>query len=247
LAKEELPVKKTKALILDSFGIDILNEKYLSNVAEISANMIQSIVNTTFDSIIQLLIALFILFFMLINYKELENWFLQNVPLKKNNLSSLNKKLKGMIISNAVGVPLVSLLQACVALIGFLIIGLPDAFSWFILMIFAGMVPVVGTALVYIPAVIVMIANGQVTEGYILLAFCILIVGSVDNVFRFLIQKKMADVHPLITVFGVILGVNLFGFIGIIFGPILFSLLFWMFNLYKLEFIDNEVEQKIED
>ena len=50
------------------------------------------------------------------------------------------------------------------------------------------------------------------------------VIGTVDNIFRFILQKKLGDVHPLITVFGVIIGLNIFGFIGLIFGPILISM-----------------------
>jgi predicted PurR-regulated permease PerM len=58
----------------------------------------------------------------------------------------------------------------------------------------------------------------------------------VDNLFRFWLQKRMGDTHPLITIFGVILGINLFGFIGLIFGPILISLFLLMIQIYHREF-----------
>jgi predicted PurR-regulated permease PerM len=63
---------------------------------------------------------------------------------------------------------------------------------------------------------------------------------NIDNVFRFILQKKIADTHPLITVFGVILGLRLFGFWGIVFGPLLISLFFLLANIFKKEYIDNE-------
>src|SRR5690606_36961810 len=118
----------------------------------------------------------------------------------------------------------------------YLIFGLEGAFGWFILTIFAAMVPVVGAALVYVPAGIYMLAQGDTTNAYLMLAYSFIVVGLADNLFRLWTQKMMADVHPLITIFGVILGINVFGFIGIIFGPILLSLVFWMFRIYKLEF-----------
>lgn len=223
-------------------GIDVLDEKYLANATEIGANIIKTVMNTTIDSVLQFFIALLILYFMLMNYKELDHWLKRNIPLKKDNLTELNANLKNMVISNAVGVPLVSFLQSCVAYIGFVVFGLPDANSWFVLIVFAGMIPIVGTALVYIPAFVMMLANGETMNAYLFLAYCVLVVGSVDNIFRFLLQKKLANIHPLVTIFGVVVGVNLFGFIGIIFGPILFSLLFWMFNLYKLEFSNHFVD-----
>ena len=75
-----------------------------------------------------------------------------------------------------------------------------------------------------------------------MLVFGLAVIGSVDNIFRFWLQKKLGDVHPLITVFGVIIGVNLFGFIGLIFGPILISLFLLLLKVYSIEFRPNKNE-----
>ena len=222
--------------IHNEFGIDILKEINLGDVSSLIVKIVQQILNTSINGILQLAIAYLILYFMLMNYRKMENWFYNNIPLKTENLVILNKDLRDLVISNAVGVPLVALLQSIVAYIGYLIFGLDGAFSWFILTIFGAMVPVVGAAIIYIPACIYLLASGETTNAYLLFAYCMIIVGLSDNIFRFWTQKVMADVHPLITIFGVIIGVNIFGFIGIIFGPILLSLTFWMFRIYKLEF-----------
>ncbi len=224
------------------FGVDILKEINLSDVTSIVMKIIQQILNTSINGLIQLGIAYLILYFMLMNYRKMENWFYQNIPLKTENLVILNKDLRDLVISNAVGVPLVAVLQSIVAYIGYLIFGLDGAFSWFILTMFGAMLPVVGAAIIYIPACIYMLANGETTNAYLLFAYCMIIVGLSDNLFRLWTQKVMADVHPLITIFGVIIGVNIFGFIGIIFGPILLSLFFWMFRIYKLEFSNHAKE-----
>lgn len=63
------------------------------------------------------------------------------------------------------------------------------------------------------------------------------IIGGVDNVARLLLQKKLADIHPLITVFGVLIGIPLFGFWGVIFGPLLLSLFILFFNMYRHEYV----------
>ncbi|MGB6092826.1 MAG: AI-2E family transporter, partial [Moheibacter sp.] len=184
-----------------------------------------------------------ILFFMLTNYKKMENWFYKNIPLKTENLTILNKDLRDLVVSNAVGIPLVAFFQALVAYVGYIIFGLSDPFSWFLITFFGAMLPVVGAAIVYVPASLYLLAAGNTANGYLLLAYGFIVVGLTDNILRFWLQKVMADVHPLITIFGVILGVNIFGFIGIIFGPIFISLTIWMFRIYKLEFT-NELDEE---
>lgn len=238
-SKIELGLKQ----IENEFGVNILQEINLGDVSSVVIKIVQQILNTSINGIIQLGVAYMILYFMLVNYRKMENWFYQNIPLKTENLVILNKDLRDLVISNAVGVPLVAVLQSIVAYIGYLIFGLDGAFSWFILTIFGAMLPVVGAAIIYIPASLYLLASGETTNAYLLFAYCMIIVGLSDNVFRFWTQKVMADVHPLVTIFGVIIGVNIFGFIGIIFGPILLSLFFWMFRIYKLEF-SNRPSQK---
>ncbi|MFV0303991.1 MAG: AI-2E family transporter [Moheibacter sp.] len=223
-------------------GIDILHEINISDVTSVTIKVIQSILNASVDGLLQIGVAYLLLYFMLMNYRKMENWFYNNIPLKSENLVILNKDLRDLVISNAVGVPLVAILQAIVAYIGYLIFGLDGAFSWFVLTAFGAMLPIVGAASVYVPACIYMIANGEANSAYFLLAYCFLVVGLSDNLFRLWTQKAMADVHPLITIFGVILGLNVFGFIGIIFGPILLSLTFWLFRIYKLEFTDGKIK-----
>lgn len=222
--------------IHQEFGVDLVKEINLGDVTAVIMKLIQKILNTSLNGIIQIGVAYLILYFMLMNYRKMENWFYHNIPLKNENLNILNKDLRNLVISNAVGVPLVAFLQATLAYIGYLIFGLEDAFNWYILTIFGAMLPVVGAAIVYIPAAIYLLAAGESTDAYLLLAYCLIVVGLADNILRFWLQKMMANVHPLITIFGVIVGVNLFGFIGIIFGPIFLSLTFWMFRIYKLEF-----------
>ena len=74
-------------------------------------------------------------------------------------------------------------------------------------------------------------------NGIGLAIYGLIIVGGVDNVARFLLQKKLADIHPLITVFGVLIGIPMFGFWGIIFGPLLLSLFILFFNMYRHEYV----------
>lgn len=243
--KEEIQKKIEMGLaqINTELGIDIQKEINLGDVSAVVVKVVQEILNTSLNGILQLCLAYMILYFMLMNFRKMENWFYQNIPLKTENLVILNKDLRELVISNAVGVPLVALLQSIVAYIGYLIFGLEGAFSWFILTIFGAMIPVIGAAIIYIPACIYLLATGETTNAYLLFTYCMLVVGFSDNIFRLWIQKVIADVHPLITIFGVFLGVNLFGFIGIIFGPILLSLFFWMFRIYKLEFSNHQQEK----
>jgi predicted PurR-regulated permease PerM len=81
-----------------------------------------------------------------------------------------------------------------------------------------------------------MLSQGQTYQGIGVLIWGFVIIGGIDNVVRFLVAKKLANVHPLTTIFGVIMGVNLFGFLGIIFGPILLSIFVVLIEIYINEY-----------
>ncbi len=224
------------------FNIDILSQENVGKIAEFSFRFLETLLNASANSLIQIGVAFIILYFMLMNNKKLEIWFYKYIPFKEKNLKKMNSELRKLIISNAVGVPITALLQSVIAYIGYLIFGVEDAFVWFILTVFAAMLPVVGAALIYVPICIYLFAIGETTNAIFLLIYSFVIVGLSDNLIRFILQKKMANIHPLVTIFGVIVGINLFGFIGIIFGPILFSVFFWLIKLYQFEFIDPNPE-----
>lgn len=95
----------------------------------------------------------------------------------------------------------------------------------------------VGTGLVWGPLVIYLCATGNWVNGIGLLCYGALVISQVDNLIRFVLQKKMADTHPLITVFGVIIGLPLFGFMGVIFGPLLLSMFILCLDIFKKEYL----------
>ena len=117
-----------------------------------------------------------------------------------------------MVIANAIGIPVVALGQGIAGLIGYIIFGAPSPVLLFALTFVTSMIPIVGAAIVYVPICIFMIAEGQTGAGIGLAIYCLVVVGLTDNLLRFTLLKKLEDIHPLNTVFGIIAGMNIFGF-----------------------------------
>ncbi|WHT38813.1 AI-2E family transporter [Myroides sp. mNGS23_01] len=244
--KIQAGIESTVRSLRESYNIDIFNEKTISKATELGTQAFQAIVNTSVNSIVEIGVAYLMLYFLLKEYQQIQIWLTRYLPMQANNRDELKVDMKRLVISNSVGVPLTAFIQGIVAFVGYLIFGVEDAFVFFILTAFASLLPVVGAAVIYIPLVVMMLANGQQGSAIGLLIYCLVVVGTSDNLIRFLLQKKMADVHPLITIFGVIVGVNVFGFIGIIFGPILFSLFMWLIKIYYREFVETNKGKIIE-
>lgn len=220
-------------------NMEILSEGNINKISITLAESLPNIVGATFNSILSVIILYFMLYFMLVNSREMEYWLYEYVPLKDENTNLIGTELKSLVISNALAIPLVALLQGVVALIGYFICGVDDPWFWFVITCIAAMLPFVGAALAYVPIAILFFANSENWQGVFILVYGFGIVGTVDNVFRIMIQKKSGDVHPLITVFGVILGLNLFGFIGLVFGPILIALFLLLVRIYINEFVNR--------
>ena len=98
------------------------------------------------------------------------------------------------------------------------------------------MIPFIGTAIGIIPVTILLFSQGMEWQAVAMFIYGIVVVGSTDNLVRLYILEKLSSVHPLITLFGVVVGVPLFGFIGLIFGPLLISLFLLILKIYKTEY-----------
>ena len=103
----------------------------------------------------------------------------------------------------------------------------------------AAFIPVVGTTLIWLPLVIYLYATGHNNMAIGLLLYSLLIAGNADYFARITIMKKMGDVHPVVTILGVIIGFNLFGFIGLIFGPLIINYTLVLFEIYMNEYVEN--------
>lgn len=173
---------------------------------------------------------------MLTNRESLRESMITYIPLGKDNLRIIGEESNQLVKYNALGIPLVAIVQGIIALIGFLIFGVPDPFFWFVITAIGSMIPFIGTAIGILPACILLFAQGSDFQAIALLIYGFVVVGSTDNIIRLYVLERLASVHPLITLFGVIVGVPLFGFIGLIFGPLLVSLFLLILKIYKKEY-----------
>jgi len=218
------------------YNIDILSAENINKLSAWAANTLPSVLGATLSTITTLIVMYFVLYFMLTEGRKMEASFYDLVPFKDENALILRKETNTLVYSNALGIPLIALLQGVVGLIGYLALGVDEPMFWFVVTCITSMLPIVGAAVAYIPIALLFFADNSPTKGIIMLIYGFGIIGTVDNFFRFWLQKKLGDVHPLITVFGVIIGINLFGFIGLIFGPILISLFILLIRIYSNEF-----------
>jgi predicted PurR-regulated permease PerM len=184
-------------------------------------------------------LLVFVLYFMLISHKEIEKYAYDLLPFRNENKLIMLHEAKVIIHSTAFGIPLLAIIQGGFAYVGYAIFGVNEPVLYALFTSFATVIPIFGTALVWAPICIFLFISKDWGNAIGLTLYCLLVISNVDNVARLILQKKMGDIHPLITVFGVLVGLYVFGFWGIIFGPLILSLLCLFVDFFKKEYIDK--------
>lgn len=232
-------------LVRDRTGYDILNKENLASMAALLPKVGQALMGGISSFIVNLVVLVFVLYFMLIGGRRMENYIYDILPFNSRNRQSVVAEINMIVTSNAIGIPLLALIQGFVAVIGYIIFRAPDPVLFGFFTCISTIIPIVGTALVWFPLVLYMALTGDWVNALGLAAFALIVISNVDNLVRFMLQRKLADTHPLITIFGVVIGLSLFGFMGIIFGPLLLSLFLLCVNMFKKEYLNGGKEDRV--
>jgi predicted PurR-regulated permease PerM len=197
---------------------------------------VQKTIGGTLSTVGNLLIMYVLLYFLLVQITQVELWIRRNLPFNNHNTQFFIVEFRNLVYSNAIGIPIVAVIQGIAALIGYWIFGVQSFILMAIFTAVCSVIPLVGPSIVWVPLSIYMLSQGEQWQGIGVALWGFIVIGSVDNIARFVLQRKLSDVHPLITILGVIIGISLFGFLGIIFGPLLLSMFILLVNIYKDEF-----------
>ncbi|HUQ17304.1 MAG TPA: AI-2E family transporter [Candidatus Saccharimonadales bacterium] len=175
-------------------------------------------------ALLQLGVAMFALFYLLRDGEEFMQTLRRMVPLEPERTDELLSRARDITYATVFGNVLVALAQGTIGGIAFRILGMPAAALWGTIMAVMSMIPMVGPAIVWIPASIYLAATGHPAKGLILTGIGILVIGTVDNVIRAIFVGGRARVHSLVVFLSVLGGVLVFGAAGIVVGPVLFVL-----------------------
>lgn len=237
-------LKVAAANISKKIGYEIIKPENINQLGSKLAELLPKILGVTLNTLALISTMYFILYFMLVNGRYMEDSLYEYIPLKDGNVELIGKEVKRMVISNTIAIPLIAFIQGVVGLIGYLIIGINEPFLWFVATCLTAMLPIVGAALVYVPLTVMLFMQGDIGRGIAMGLWGFILIGLVDNLFRFILNKRLGDIPPLITVFGVIVGIQLFGFIGLIFGPLLISMFILLLKIYSNEFLVKKRETR---
>lgn len=216
---------------------DLLSKENISSIASILPGIGQFLMGGISSFAVNLFVLVFVLYFMLIGGTKMEQYIYELLPFSDSNKKHVMNEINMIVRANAIGIPLLAIIQGAIATLGYYLFDAPSALLFGFLTCFATVIPIVGTTLVWFPLAAYMAISGDWPHAIGLLLYCGVIVTNIDNLIRFILQKKMADTHPLITIFGVVIGLSLFGFMGVIFGPLLISIFILCVNIFKEQYL----------
>src|SRR5690242_3512263 len=229
-------VKSFTQKLQETIGVELFNGDNVQLAMKNLAGRVPMLLTSTANFITNLILMFFVLYYMLFHGRKLEEFIYHFIPLKIKNRKMLSEETDTMIRANAIGIPLLAIIQGFVGALGYFIFGIKEFGVWGFLTGVASLIPIVGTGIIWVPLTIYLLAVGHTWQGIGLGIYSLAILTNVDYVARITLLRKIGDVHPLITIFGVIVGLSLFGFLGLVFGPLLISYFILLIKIYRNEF-----------
>ncbi len=212
--------------------------KLTGSVSKLVMDTAQAATVSTFSALLSLIIILYTMFFFLMDGDRLLYYLLYYLPLNDEDEKKLLTRFTSVTRATLKGTAVIGILQGILAGLALHVAGIPSALFWAVAMMFLSVVPGIGTALVWGPAVIYLIVSGEYLVATLLAVYCVVVVGSIDNVLRPKLVGNDTRLHELMIFFSTLGGIMSFGFMGFVIGPIIAALFVTIWELYGAEFSD---------
>jgi predicted PurR-regulated permease PerM len=187
-------------------------------------------------TILNLVIALFGQYYLHIGGARVWENVRAFLPLSSTNAESLRVRFRSLTEAMLIGILLTAIVQGAIVGFGFWLVGLGEPVFWGGVTAIVSVLPLFGSGLVWFPGMIVLLADGRLWAASILLVLGAVIASNIDNVIRIIVNKRVADIHPMVTILGAFGGIAIFGLVGVLVGPLILSYFFELARVYRAEF-----------
>ena len=185
---------------------------------------------------LNLVIAFFGLYYMLRSGGAVWGTVRPYIPFSPHTADALRDRFVSVTEATMLGTVLVAVLQGALVGCGFWLVGLPSPLFWGTVTAFASILPVLGSALVWLPGVVVLLLDDRYGAAIALAVIGGVIASNLDNLLRPLVYKRVSDIHPMITLIGAFAGVKYFGLLGVLLGPLAIAYLFELLEFYREDY-----------
>ena len=222
--------------VIENFTRDL--NSTLANITNNAFQAFSSLVSNVANFFLSLFLFFFTIYYLLKDGRHFKAILVDISPLNERQETELVAKLSSAVNGVVKGSFLIALSQGLVATIGFLIFGVPQPILWGMFTVLAALVPTVGTAISLVPAIIFLLITDHVGAAIGLTIWGALAVGMIDNVISPMLIGAKTKLHPLLVLFSVLGGIQLFGFLGFLLGPIFMAVFVTLVDMFRHEFKD---------
>jgi predicted PurR-regulated permease PerM len=199
-----------------------------------------SLVGTLARLGIQLTVAFFGLYYLLCDSRRVWRNMRPFIPFSAENSELLKRRFKDVTVSTLIGTFATATVQGLCVGLAFGAAGLSHAFFWGVVTVIVAILPVVGSGLVWAPAVLVLALERHYLAAVLFALWGIIVIGNIDNIIRPWVFRRYAQIHPFITVIGAFAGLKYFGLLGLLVGPLAISYFFELIRMYREEYLADE-------
>lgn len=224
-----------EAAVGDAVDVRAMLQESLRKGAEGLYALVPNLVGGAGRLAFGILLLYLVLFVLLLRGPELLEMVIQVLPIGESRSRRILRRLERTVQGVFLGSLATALIQGTVAGVGFWLLGFQNQLVWAVLIAGAGLIPIVGTALILVPATLYLAVTGQ-GPAALAMAVIALVVGTVDNLVKPLLIHERAAVHPLLVFIGIFGGLSTLGGMGLLYGPLLVACLTEMIRIYRQEF-----------
>jgi predicted PurR-regulated permease PerM len=202
-------------------------------VSSFAVDSVSAAARNTVGFLFDLFVMLYSTYFLLVHGRELLAQVMSLVPLRPQQKEVLVDKFLSVSRATLKGTLVIGVVQGGLAGLAFAVAGIGGAAFWGAVMAVLSVIPGVGTALVWVPAVLYLFATGQNMAAIGLLLWCAIVVGTIDNILRPVLVGKDTEMPDILVLFGTLGGLSLFGAVGFVIGPVIAALFLAVWRMYS--------------
>jgi predicted PurR-regulated permease PerM len=220
-------------------GVQVTEQAQVRQLLQQGAAKVSQWIPTLASSVLNVIVIVGLMLFTMYYLFMQEEAFLAGLrrylPFREKTLDELSDSLRNNVNANVLGQGIVAVVQGLLTGLTLWIFGVPSPAFWTVIAFFMAFIPVLGTPLVWGPAALYQIAQGHTGQGIGILLVGVIVIINIDNVLRIQLGKYMGDIHPWVTLVGLTLGVDIFGIVGLVIGPLLLSYLVVLMQVFARE------------
>lgn len=205
----------------------------IKSMSGMLAGRMLGLVGGALGAVVQIFFVIFTMYYFFRDGDQIMRALRDALPLERSQSEEIFSRTRDVISASVYGVLVIAAIQGALGGLAFWALSLPSAIVWGVVMIFLSMIPVAGAFVVWVPAAIFLALTGHWIKALLLVAWGALVIGSVDNFLRPKLVGEKTKLHELFIFFSVLGGLQVFGVLGIVLGPVVLAITLALIDVFR--------------